>query len=532
MDIKRLARLVASIDAKRDAVATKYDEVASFIFPERAGFVTRRDTQDDGRGEIFDSTAEEANTTLAAALHSLLTNPASAWFALDLLGAEKESKEETEWLTEVQRVMLDVFSSPETGFQNEVNSFYLDLGPFGWAVFYTEDEAGKPIRFRAVPPARASIAENADGQVDTLVLHEMKTCSQLHEDFGDKVSDQVRQTLERDPQAEVEIVHVIMPRAKMPGRQGGMRTTPHAMASVIYEKATEQVLSESGFHERPFQVPRWAKVSGGLYGSGPGWAALPDMRVLNEVARSQLIGAEKLSDPPLMLPDDGVVGKLRSDAGGITYYKTGFGDKIIPLPITADIGVMEAIIEKRQDSIRRRFLNDRIMLAGGPQMTAFEVATRENKQMLVLGPVLGRLQTEFLGPLIERVFGILYRRGELPPAPDSLRGRDLRVRYVSPIARAQKQVEAAAFNQAVQYLAPVAQMDGSVLDNFDADAIARDTQELFGYPAKYLRGEDQVKKLREARAQAQQAREGMEAMRQMAQAANAAAGAGRMAEGQ
>ena len=131
MDIKRLAKLVASIDAKRDAVATKYDEVASFIFPERAGFVTRRETQDDGRGEIFDSTGEEANTILAAALHSLLTNPASAWFALDLLGAEKESKEETEWLTEVQRVMLDVFSSPETGFQNEVNTFYLDLGPFG-----------------------------------------------------------------------------------------------------------------------------------------------------------------------------------------------------------------------------------------------------------------------------------------------------------------------------------------------------------------------------------------------------------------
>jgi hypothetical protein len=230
------------------------------------------------------------------------------------------------------------------------------------------------------------------------------------------------------------------------------------------------------------------------------------MRVLNRVAYSQLVGAEKLADPPMLIANDSVIGKIRVGAGGITYYnpQSPTGNDIAQLPVAYKLDVAEVVMERRREAIRQAFLNDRIQLAGGPQMTATEVIARERKQNLVLGPVLGRLEAEFLGPLTDRVFLLLWRAGAVNAPPDYA-GLDLRARYVSPIGRAQRQGDAEAFGRALAYLAPAAQADMTILDNFDLDEVARDTQELFGFPLGYLRDKKAVEQLRQARAEARQA---------------------------
>jgi hypothetical protein len=283
---------------------------------------------------------------------------------------------------------------------------------------------------------------------------------------------------------------------------------------VYFETASKTVLRLSGFDELPYMVPRWSKRSGEVYGRGPGHACLPDMRVLNRVALSQLIGAEKLADPPMLAISDSTVGKVRTYAGGITNVDPSQcmgGDPasaVRQLPVEYRLDVAEAVLEKRREAIRAAFLNDRIQLVGGPQMTATEVIARERKQNLVLGPVLGRLEAEFLGPLTDRVFLLLWRAGKLMAPPD-FAGLDLRARYVSPIGRAQRQGEAEAFARALQYLALPIQADSTILDNFNFDAAARDAQDMFGFPSGYLRSEEEVARLRQARAEAQQAQAAM-----------------------
>ena len=56
-----------------------------------------------------------------------------------------------------------------------------------------------------------------------------------------------------------------------------------------------------------------------------------------------------------------------------------------------------------------------LMLADRKNMTATEVAERVAEKMLLLAPALGRLQSDMLDPIIERVFGVLSRRGVLLP---------------------------------------------------------------------------------------------------------------------
>lgn len=548
-DMGRLASIAEAVWRGRDAIDSRMDELARYIYPDRQTFSCAGSHDGDwgtgpglydreGREDIWDGTPEDAAQTLCAALGGLLTNPAASWFRLDLAdGGAPVGGEAGEWLTEVTRRMLAVFADPSSGFQNEVNAFYLDLAVFGWGVFWSENRLGEGMRFRALSPAQCAITENSAGQVDTLVRRYTLTASQMREEFGAKVSEEVSRAVERDPRKPFGVTHLVMPRRNLPpdlcagedfgngapflddipameddgaepfaGLPGlepeedaGPAPQPafperHPFVSIYYETVTKRLLHIGGYFEPPFQAPRWSKRSGEVYGRGPGHAALPDIRVLNAVAAAQLTAAEKQADPPLLVPDDGVLGKINTHSGGITYYTPGHGEGITTLPVAVNLEVMEAIIMKRQEAIRRAFLNDRIQLAGGPRMTATEVAARERKQMLVLGPVLGRLQSEFLGPLVSRVFFLMYRAGMLPEAPESIRGRETQAKYVSPIARAQKQGEAESFSAAMAFIMPVAQANPQVLENFDGDAIVRDTQEVFGYPHKYLRSEADVEK--------------------------------------
>src|SRR3546814_4077959 len=73
----------------------------------------------------------------------------------------------------------------------------------------------------------------------------------------------------------------------------------------------------------PYMVPRWSKDAGEIYGRSPGWNALPDQKMLNEMSRTVLKAAQKAVDPPLMVADDGVLMPLRTHPGGINVVRAG-----------------------------------------------------------------------------------------------------------------------------------------------------------------------------------------------------------------
>ena len=157
------------------------------------------------------------------------------------------------------------------------------------------------------------------------------------------------------------------------------------------------------------------------------------------------------------------------------------------------LGATENMIAQRRESIRRIFLCDQLA-PEGPAVTATEAVIRQGEKMRVLGPVLGRLQTEFLSPLIMRVFNIMLRAGALPSFPEGLAPNDIEVRYNSPVSRAQKQYEAQGLSQTLQYLSPL-MANGDpfgIMDNFETDRMARHVAETFGTPSDYMKPEPDV----------------------------------------
>jgi hypothetical protein len=481
--------------AGRDRWSSTWGELASQIMPRKGGGAGA--ANDDAA--VFDSTPAHSLELLASALGGLLTNPALPWFDLRLAGGGAADAEDVRaFLTRCRERLLSLFNTEATGFQASVHELYLDLCLFGTAVLYVEPDEDSLVRFSVRPLNEAFLAEDARGVVDTVIRTYSLTARQVWRQWGEACSPDVKRQAAESPESRVDLAHAVFPRSDRDPASPASTSFPYACLFV--ECATGAVLEESGYLEMPYMCPRWAKVSGEAYGRGPGLTALSDVRVLNAMSRTALMAAEKMSDPPLMVPDDGFLGPVRSGPGGLSYYRAGSQDRIEILPVHVDLASVEGMIERRRQSIRRIFLADQLAPEGAG-LTATEALIRQGEKMRILGPVLGRLQTEFLAPLIERVFNILLREGELPPWPKSLPQGALRVDYVTPVAQAQRQAEAENLNQAVRYLQPfIAGGDPfHVLDNFEPDAIARHAADLFGLPAGYLRPQQTVREIRARR---------------------------------
>jgi hypothetical protein len=471
------------------------------LWQELAGQIMPRKGLDPGRpGDeaVFDSTPAHSLEVLASALGGLLTNPALPWFDLKLSRGAPDGEDVRSFLAACRERLLSAFNTEATGFQACVHELYLDLCLFGTAVMYVEPDPDTLVRFSARPLLEVCLAEDARGVVDTVMRTYSLTAGQVWRQWGEACSPDVQKLAQDDPEARVELVHAVYPRLERD--PASPASTDFPFACLFIETATRTVLEESGYFELPFMCPRWAKASGEAYGRGPGLTALSDVRVLNAMSRTALMAAEKMADPPLMVPDDGFLGPVSSGPGGLSYYRAGTQDRIEALPVRVDLAAIETMTERRRASVRRIFLADQ--LAPEPtRTTATETLVRQSEKMRILGPVLGRLQTEFLSPLIERVFNILMREGELPAWPDKLPEGSLRVDYASPIARAQRQAESENLGLAVRYLAPLLTKGDSfnILDNFEPDAIARHAASLFDLPADYLRSVEAVAAIRAKR---------------------------------
>mgnify|MGYP003651131531 CR=1 FL=1 len=170
-------------------------------------------------------------------------------------------------------------------------------------------------------------------------------------------------------------------------------------------------------------------------------------------------------------------------------------------------------------AIRQAYYSDQLQLQEGPQMTATEVQVRYELMQRLLGPTLGRFQSEFLNPLIERVFGIMNRAEAFLPTPEVLEGQLIDIDYVGPLARSQRMEEAVAVERLYQLAMQIGQADPGIMDIINHDEAIRARAELLGVPKSILRGREEVDEIREQRAMQQQQQQEMMMQQQQAEIA-------------
>ena len=501
-----------------------WQNTAEVVYPRSNRFLGDRTPGEMFGGRLYDSTAVHANSLLAAGLNGMLTNMASEWFLLRIPDMVLESRDEVKrWLFETTEAMRDEMNSPKAGFQTALNEVYLEFGAFGTAMVGAFDDIeNNSIRYEARPLSEMYIAENRRGIIDTFYRPFTWTVRQVVQKWSVKnVSESTRKSfLKGDFEEKVKILHVIQPRSDFDTRLGNSSKRNMAIESTYMEIDQNHFLEEGGFKEQALFGPRFAKAAGEVYGRGPGTMALPDARMLNQMARTSIRASMKVVDPPIFVPDDGMISPLRMVPGGANVYRTGFGDKIFPFETKGrpDIGHQDMAL--LQGRIREMFFVDQLQLGTGPQMTATEVLQRTEEKLRLMGPLLGRVQSELLGPMIERTFSVLSRAGKLPEIPGILLGKNFSIEYVSPIAKAQKQLQASGFMRMMEIIAPIAQLEPSIMDRLKSEEVMQWAGiDLYNMPPKLFRSDREVEDIRDQREQAEQMNQAAELAQKGGQAA-------------
>lgn len=444
-----------------------WQEIAEVVAPRKMDFVGLRTPGEKRMSKVYDPTGIMANDMLAAGLHGMATNPASKWFSLRMVGERVRNPETGEpmdinedqvvkqYLTDVEWLMWQRIYQPGSNFTTALHECYLDLGAFGTAILFVGQRDDGGLMFECRPLAECVIAENHEGRVDTVfrkTCYTVRQMMQMKETDNWTVSDKVERLYKDEKFDEtVDVIHAVYPRSERDWGKKNPENMP--WASVYFEREEAHELEVSGFTEFPYLVSRWGKYSGEIYGRSPAMVALPDIKMLQAMTLTKIKLMQKAADPPLWLKDDGVVGQTRTVPGGVNYWRGNPNDGVMLQPVSLQgIQYLMQDIQALREQVLRAFYADLLRMADRAKMTATEVVQRTAEQMRLFGPLIGRLESEMLGPMVERIFGILTRQGMLPSAPEEIQDKEFTVEYVSPIATAQKQQAANGVVQVMQLI--------------------------------------------------------------------------------
>jgi hypothetical protein len=495
--------------------------------PIRSEFLSTRSPGERRNQRVFDSTPLLALDAFSGGIYGMMTNPANRWFALRLQDEDLNDFDPVrDWLYEVETRILDSFGPDVTRFYSTLPAFYCDVAAFGTAIHYSEEIPGSHrVNDNVRSLAECVIAESAFGEVDTVYRRFGLTGRQSLEQFGDALATRTKQRAERDPHCMIYFLHCVSANTEYAGESLDKAKRPYL--SEYVEEESRHMVARGGYYELPYQVARWSTAAGEVYGRGIGEQVLPDVKMLNRMDETSIKAAQKMADPPLAAPDEGVIKAARTWPGGITYGAIDQqGNQLLkPLYTGGDTRLTLEMMDQRRNSIKEAFYFSLMQMIGSPNMTATEWMGRQEEKLRLLGPNLGRIQCEFLNPLIKRRFGLLLRAGQLPPPPQEIQGRAMSVEYVSPLARMQMAGEAQSVVRLYQSLGMIAQIDPGVMDNVDNDEAVKILGRGWAVPQPMLRGKDEVAQLRDHRAQQQQAQMALAAAEQGGKAAKSLAGA-------
>ena len=302
---KALMQRQAALASERSTAEGQWQEIAELFTPFRADFQGRVSTPGEKRlARVFDGTPGQASENLSSALWGMLTNAANVWFELrprDPALADHQGVKA--WLQRARDRMLASFSAGGQRFYARAVDLYSDLVNFGTGIFYEEEApAAGGIYFTCRHLAECYIAENQFEQVDTVFRRFRWTARQALQRWSEVAATErgskLREAAEHRPDAPLCFLHAVLPAADYEGA----RSLGHGQGwwSVYLSEEDGTILSEGGYHEFPYQVPRWSQRSRSVYGDSPAMLALPDAKMLNQMSRTTIVGAQKRVDPPLL----------------------------------------------------------------------------------------------------------------------------------------------------------------------------------------------------------------------------------------
>jgi hypothetical protein len=182
-------------------------------------------------------------------------------------------------------------------------------------------------------------------------------------------------------------------------------------------------------------------------GRGPVTFSLPDIKTLNKTKELTLKNASMAIAGAWTVRDDGVVNvntvqiypgakiPVESNDGGV------YGASIKRLEAAGNFDVSNLIIQDLRRTINEMMFAEPLGPIDLPVKSATEVSLRQQELSKRIGSAFGRLQYEFIGPLINRMLHILEEFGHIDVQNFRADGGVINIQHTSPLAMAQDEEE-------------------------------------------------------------------------------------------
>jgi len=511
---KHLDTRKAVLEQRRRSWEPTWRELSRFIDAKRGQFFVSPNQGNRGQqnnGAILDPTALFAKRTLVAGLMSGVTSPARPWFRLTIpdrqiaaLGPVKA------WFDDCAERMRMVFNAGNL--YSALPIIYDELGQFGVGCAILEFDREDVIRLYPLSVGEYWLGIDWRGRIDTLVREFQYSYRQIDErwpDHGDAEVTAKIKTAEADN--EITICHMIEPNPELD--KGRLDYAGKAFRSCYWRKGSGQdgqFLHRSGYSRFPVLVPRWAPIGNDAYSRGPGHDALPDVKSLQIFTKRLHNAIDKHVNPPM-----GAHISLRGSAmsslpGATNFFPTAEkGAGMWPLYQT-NPGSIEQVrrqILDTRETVKSAFFADLFLMfdqmEGVQPRNQLEISTRREEKMQMLGPVLENLHDDLLQPLVQQTFDIMTENRLFLEPPEELHGYPLDVELISILAQAQKAADLGSVERLLGFAGNLAGVSPSIMDKLDLDEAIDVYGDKLGAPSAIIVPDDEVAKIRAARAQKQ-----------------------------
>lgn len=512
--LKQLLERYSSLKRRRSTWEDQFDQIQRFVRPNVPSFRSRELTKGKNRhDEIYDGTASWALEQFSAGLSSHVTNSRDRWFQLGFEGIPMTELPfpVLEYLEAVADRIFHVYALSDSSHAPSLHEGYLDIGAFGTAVIYQHKGASSPLQFRSFPLADCFVEENSEGLIDVCFRRLFMTKRQVIQAFPKaEMDDKVQKAQDNET---FEIVHACFPRTDRDPKALSVRNKP--FASIYFCEQFDDVLEEHGSDEFVYHIPRWAKISGETYGRSPVMSVLPDIKMLNQMKKEILYSAQVANRPPLSVDNDSMLFPVKTITPGSIIYKEPGAEPPQPIVSGSQPQQMYELIGETREAINRALFIDFLLRPKkNERQTTMEIMDDRSEMLRQMEPMLGRLQNELLGPMVERSFALLGRANLLPePPPMALEfaGVPFEITYISPAAKAQLGTKVSSITQYLQDVGQLAQFDPTVTEIIDAPALMGEMAKLRDVSPKVLKDPREIAKMKRQQEQAQQVAQATEA---------------------
>lgn len=525
----------------RAVFAEQWDEVAQIVDPPSRNTFYYGNYNYPGLKKSdrqVDASAMQALDRFSSILDSLLTPRNMTWH---MLGSEADyvmkNRDARLWFEQATRLLFKYRYAPIANFAAQNQNIFHHLGAYGTGNMFVDqavNEAGVPVqglRYKSIPLGQMFLRQNHQGLINGFCRWYRMTGAQAVEKFKDKTPVKCLEQAAKYSQMPFDFLHRVCPRNDYDTKRLDSKGMPFSSYNICL--TTNEFISEGGYRQFPLACSRYIQRPAEVYGFGAAMQVLPSIKTLNAQKRDFLTQGHRAASPVYLTEDDGIMSwNMRPGAFNSGGWRDG--KPTIGMLPTGEIQISKEMMAEEKAIIDGAFLVDlfKILLADPKVFSATQIVEMVSQRGILIAPVVGRQQSEYLGPMIVRELALLESMRLLPPMPRVIQEAQGsgQIMYTSPLARDMRASEVAGFNRTLETALSVvnATQDPSALDTFDFDTIMPSVAKINGMPESWSASQEKIDAKRQARQQAaeQQAKiQAMPAQAAMLKAKGAAGGA-------